>query len=145
MHSNQPTSDREVWSTLATDFGTTRFQNPENDPLTQAHRINTLRSAIRADRIDAASTSDIHLFDTLQAKAKMNYNKATDPNGIAPEMFKSLPFEATINIHNYFKELYNTARLPPTTKTGRTRSRSAYPKPELPTPWTNSDGSHNSA
>ena len=60
-------------------------------------------------RTDAAPTNDIHLFDTLQAKAKTNYNKAIDPNGIAPEMFKSLPFEATITIHKQFKELYDNA------------------------------------
>ena len=102
-----PTTDRREWLKEALDFGRQRFTDENNDSQTQHRRIQELRDARDVLYAQGIRPHGPSLFDTVQARAELNNNKAQDMQGICGEMIKALPYDALRSIHCEFFWLFN--------------------------------------
>jgi hypothetical protein len=96
--------DRQEWLGALHNFGTQRFGNESNTSNTQLRRVAGLVDWERNEKLDGgATTPDLELYDVLQARAALPLDKGVGVDGISAEIYKSIPWRATLHIYHLFK------------------------------------------
>ena len=97
-----PTTDRQKWLEAACEFGAARFSDACNSDDVQHLRIQKLWSAYRTEVIDGRPPNKLHLWDVLQARARLRLNTAPGPDGVVPEMWHALHWMGVLVIWQLF-------------------------------------------
>lgn len=123
------TTDKTKWLQQAKRFGKGKFTKSYNSIDDQRRRLDHITSYTRSEEKGGRKFRSFSLFETLQARARFQMDKATDAQGNSTEFLRHLPFEAVVLVHQKFQELYKDRELqvthPGTWKSSRL---SAFPR-----------------
>ena len=100
--------DRSVWSHSISDHFENKYKDDTNNFEQQSDRLSVLASCASEAR-DDNDEDYLHLdfFDFLQARNGLRQGAGTGKDGVAAEMFREIPWDVLVVVHEAFEKRIN--------------------------------------